>query len=195
MATELEKAGFTLEDESIEAADVVVSDRVAVTIRTVQEFISAISDGTMFSHLSNMKHQYLHPILIVQGPPEGKGVQAGNAAIFDALGELLSEFSMPVLSTLNVGETVGALSALRRQEDARGGVGQTGQTTLDPASRQLFLVQGLPNVSATLVQRLLERFGSVDGIADATPEQLTEVEGVGRVIAEGIHTVMQKRFD
>ena len=195
MATELEKAGFTLEDESIEAADVVVSDRVAITIRTVQEFISAISDGTMFSHLSNMKHQYPHPILIVQGPPEGKGVQAGNAAIFDALGELLSEFSMPVLSTLNVGETVEALSALRRQEDARGGTGRTGQTTLDPASRQIFLVQGLPNVSATLAQRLLERFGSVDGIADATPEQLTEVEGVGRVIAEGIHTVMQKRFD
>ncbi|HIH00761.1 TPA: hypothetical protein HA259_01530, partial [Thermoplasmata archaeon] len=62
------------------------------------------------------------------------------------------------------------------------------------ASRQLFLVQGLPNVSATLAQRLLERFGSVKGIADATPDELMEVEGVGRVIAEGIHTIMRKRF-
>ena len=194
-AAGLEKGGFILEDESIETADVVVSDRVAVTIRTVQEFICAISDGTMFSHLNNMKRQYRHPILIVQGPPEGKGVQAGNAAIYDALGALLSEFHMPVLSTLNVDETVEALSVLRRQEDARGGVGRTEQTTLDPANRPLFLVQGLSNVSATLAHRLLERFGSVDGIADATPDQLTEVEGVGRVIAEGINTVMRKRFD
>ncbi len=195
IATGLEKAGFALEERDIETADVVVSDRVAVTIRTVQEFIRAISDETMFSHLSKMKRQYPRPILIVQGPPEGKGVQAGNAAIFDALGELLSEFRMPVLSSLSVGETVEALSALRRQEEARGGVERTGQMTLDPAGRQLFLVQGLPNVSATLAQRLLERFGSAKGIAEATPEQLMEVEGVGRVIAEGVHSVTQKRFD
>ena len=63
-----------------------------------------------------------------------------------------------------------------------------------PDGRQLFLVQGLPNVSATLAQRLLERFGSVKGIADASPEQLMEVEGVGRVIAQGIHTVMRRKF-
>ena len=68
------------------------------------------------------------------------------------------------------------------------------QTTLDHEGRQLFLVQGLPNVSATLAQRLLKRFGSVKGIADATPEQLMEVDGVGRVIAQGIHTVMRRRF-
>ncbi|MCJ2532616.1 MAG: DEAD/DEAH box helicase family protein [Candidatus Thermoplasmatota archaeon] len=194
-AAGLEKRGFLLEDDNIETADVVVSDRVAVTIRTVQEFICAISDGTMFSHLNDMKRKYQHPVLIVQGPPEGKGVQAGNAAIYDALGTLLSEFRMPVLSTLNVNETVGTLSILRSQEEARGGTGRTSQTTLDRPNRPIFLVQGLPNVSATLAQRLLDRFGSVDGIADATPDQLTEVEGVGRVIAEGIHTVMQKRFD
>jgi ERCC4-related helicase/ERCC4-type nuclease len=195
MASELEKAGFALESLVTEAADVVISDRVAVTIRTVQEFIRAISDGTMLSCLGKMRHQYLHPILIVQGPPEGKGVQAGNAAIFDALGSLLSEFHMPILSTMNVDETVEALSALHRQEHSRGAARRTGQTTLDPADRQLFMVQGLPNVSATLAQRLLERFGSVKGIADATPEQLMEVEGVGRVIAEGIHMVMRRKFD
>lgn len=195
VAAELEKAGFNLEDEDMEVADVVVSNRVAVTIRTVQEFIRAISDGTMFSHLGEMNRRYRKPILIVQGPSEGKGAQAVNAAIFNALDGLLSEFGMPVLSTLNAGETVEALSALHRQEDVHGGVGREGQTTLGPSDGQLFLVQGLPNVSATLAQRLLERFGGVDGIADATPEQLTEVEGVGRVIAEGIHTVKRKRFD
>jgi Fanconi anemia group M protein len=58
----------------------------------------------------------------------------------------------------------------------------------------MFLVQGLPNVSATLAQRLLERFGSVKGIADASIEELMAVDGIGRVIAEGIHTVMSKKY-
>lgn len=190
----LDEAGVAASSDDLECADVVISDRVAVTIRTVQEFIADMADGSLFSHLGKMKHQYLHPILIVQGPPEGAGVQAGNAAIYDALGSLLSEFRMPILSTTTTDETVKALLAILRQEEARGRPGHTVQTTLDPASRQLFLVQGLPNVSATLAQRLLERFGSVKGIAEATPQQLMEVDGVGRVIAEGIHTVMVKRF-
>lgn len=195
LAEALGKAGFIPTQEDLECADVAISDRVAVTIRTVQEFIAEMSDGSILSQLGKMKHQYLHPILIVQGPPEGKGVQAGNAAVYDALGSLLSEFRMSILSTLSAEETVEVLSSLRRQEEARGAARRAGQATLDTASRQLFLVQGLPNVSATLAQRLLGRFGSVKAIAEATPEQLMEVEGVGRVIAEGIHTVMQKRFD
>ena len=187
-------AGFVPVPEDLECADIVISDRVAVTLRTVQEFIEEMGEGSILSSLGKMRHRYLHPILIVQGPAEGRGVQAGNAAIYDALGALLSELRISVLSTVDERETVEVLSSLSRQEEARGTTQRTGQTTLDPASRQLFLVQGLPNVSATLAQRLLERFGSVKGIADATPDELMEVEGVGRVIAEGIHTIMRKRF-
>ena len=191
----LAEAGFCLNAIKLEFADIVVSDRVAVAIRSVQEFIEDMSDGSLFSSLAKMKHQFLHPILIVQGPPEGKGVEAGNAAVYDALGSLLSEFRMPMLSTINTSETVAALRALYKQEAGRSAGGARNlQTTLDPDGRQLFLVQGLPNVSATLAQRLLERFGSVKGIADASPEQLMEVEGVGRVIAQGIHTVMRRKF-
>ena len=190
----LVRVGFVPVPEELECADIVVSDRVAVTVRTVREFIEEMDEGDILSRLGKMRHQYLHPILIVQGPAEGRGTQAGNAAIYDALGALLSEFRISVLSTVDEDETVEVLSSLSRQEGAKGTARRTGQTTLDPASRQLFLVQGLPNVSATLAQRLLERFGSVKGIAEATPDQLMEVDGVGRVIAEGIHTVMQKRF-
>ncbi|UCE91676.1 MAG: DEAD/DEAH box helicase family protein [Methanobacteriota archaeon] len=196
--TELEErlrgAGLDLRTEDIESADVVVSDRVAIAVRTVGEFISGISDGSMLSTLSKMRHQYLHPILIVQGPSEGKGVEEGNAVVFDVLGGLLSDYRMPMLSTTDADETATAVSSLLRQERARRGDSRTAQTKLDDDSRQLFLVQGLPNVSATLAQRLLERFGSVKAIADATLEELMEVDGVGRVIAEGIHTVMRRKF-
>ncbi len=191
----IQAAGFSVGVDDLECADVVVSDRIGVTVRTVQEFISGMSDGALLAVLAKMKHQFLHPILIVEGPPEGRGVEAGNAAVYDALGAILSEFRMPVLSTIGTSETVAALKALDRQESERGSVHKPVQTTLDGSGRQLFLIQGLPNVSATLAQRLLERFGSVKDIANASPEQLMEVEGVGRVIAEGIHTVMRRRFE
>ncbi len=191
----LGEMGFETDAKELELADVVVSSRVAVAVRTVEEFIRGISDGSVQSSLAKMKHEYLHPILIVQGAPEGEGVQAGNAAVYDALSSILAEYHMPILSTGNADETAAAIRALRRQEETREAKDRKGmQTTLDVSSRQMFLVQGLPNVSATLAQRLLKRFGSVKGIADADVEELMQVDGIGRVIAEGIHTVLRKDF-
>lgn len=195
LQTALAELGFGTDVIEMEDADVVVSKRVAIAVRTVDQFIDGISDSSILTSLARLKHEYLHPILIVQGAPEGEGVQAGNAAVYDALSSLLSEFHMPILSTSNPSETANAIRALYRQEEAKSEKpGKPVQTTLDVASRQMFLVQGLPNVSATLAQRLLERFGSVKGIADANVEELMQVDGIGRVIAEGIHTVLRKRF-
>jgi ERCC4-type nuclease len=181
--------------KDLESADIVVSKRVAVAFRTVDQFIEGISDGSVMATLAKLKHEYLHPILIVQGEPEGEGNQASNSAVYDALSALLSEYHMPVLPTGNADETASAIQSLFRQEIAKQSKEKKGvQTTLDVASRQMFLVQGLPNVSATLAQRLLERFGSVKGIADANVEELMKVDGIGRVIAEGIHTVLRRKF-
>jgi Fanconi anemia group M protein len=191
----LADAGVQLVERDLESADIVVSPRVAVAIRTVDQFIDEISDGSMFSTLGKLKHAYLHPILIVQGEPEGEGVQAGNAAVYDALSSLLAEYHMAILSTRNPPETAAQVVSLLKQEIAKQEGGQKSvQTTLDVSTRQRFLVQGLPNVSATLAQRLLERFGSVKGIADADVEELMRVEGIGKVIAEGIHTVLRKKY-
>ena len=189
----LAATGIGTEIKEVESADILVSTRVAIAFRTVEEFINDISDGSILSQLAKMKHAYLHPILIVQGKAEGEGVQAGNAAVYDALSSLLAEFHMPILSTSDAAETASAVRSLFRQEESkRQGAGL--QTTLDLSSRQMFLVQGLPNVSATLAQRLLERFGSVKGIADADVDELMKVDGIGRVIAEGIHAVLRKKF-
>jgi Fanconi anemia group M protein len=195
LQTSLAELGYSTDVRDLENADVVVSNRVAVAVRTVDQFIDGISDGSILASLAKMKHEYLHPILIVQGAPEGDGGQAGNAAVYDALSAILSEFHMPVLSTNNANETASAIRSLEKQEMAKHAKdGRTMQTTLDVPSRQMFLVQGLPNVSATLAQRLLEKFGSVKGIADANVEELMQVDGIGKVIAEGINTVLRKRF-
>jgi Fanconi anemia group M protein len=190
----LREMGFSPAEEDLESADIVVSKRVAVAVRTVDEFIKGISDGSVLTTLAKLKHEYLHPILIVQGKPEGEGVQAGNAAVYDALSSVLAEYHMPILSTDGPADTASAVRSLFRQEEAKEQSGKSVQTTLDVSSRQMFLVQGLPNVSATLAERLLHRFGSVKGIADADVEELMQVDGIGRVIAEGIHTVLRKRF-
>ena len=194
LAAALAGEGFALREEELEAADIVVSGRVAVAFRTVEGFIGQVNDGSMIAALTKLKHSFAHPVLIVQGEAEGRGSQEGNSAVYDYLSSLLSELRMTVLSTNDAAQTASAVASMHRQEAAKGRAGKGTQTTLDLASRQMFLVQGLPNVSATLADRLLRRFGSVKGVADASVEDLMGVEGIGRVIAEGIHTTMRKRY-
>ncbi len=45
---------------------------------------------------------------------------------------------------------------------------------------------GLDNVGTVTAKDLAVRFGSIDGLSTATAEQLTEIDGVGDVVAEGI---------
>ena len=45
---------------------------------------------------------------------------------------------------------------------------------------------GLDNVGTVTAKDLAERFGSIDELSRATAEQLTDIDGVGDVVAEGI---------
>jgi Fanconi anemia group M protein len=190
----LSDEGFGLEASSSDIADVVVSRRQAIAVRTVDEFISQVADESLAPALSKLRHSYIHPILIVQGEPEGRGFKEGNAVLYDYLSGLLSDMRITVLSTSGPAQTASAIASLHRQEESMGKTGGR-QTTLDGPSRQMFLVQGLPNVSATLADRLLRRFGSIKGIADASVEQLMQVEGIGKVIAEGIHMTLRRTYE
>ena len=58
-------------------------------------------------------------------------------------------------------------------------------------SKQLYLLQGLPQVGPMLAKRLIEHFRSVSRIMSASIQELTEVEGIGRVSAEKIRRVLE----
>lgn len=57
-------------------------------------------------------------------------------------------------------------------------------------SKQLYLLQGLPQVGPMLANRLIEHFKSVSKIMNASIGELTEVEGIGMVSAEKIREVL-----
>lgn len=60
--------------------------------------------------------------------------------------------------------------------------------------RQIHFLCGIPGVEEVLAQRLLEKFGTVKDIANATVEQIQKVEGVGQKKAHAIMEVMTYGF-
>ena len=58
--------------------------------------------------------------------------------------------------------------------------------------RQLFLLQGLPNVGPILAKALLLHFGNIRAVMSATEQQLTKVAGVGNKKAKEIISILTR---
>jgi DNA ligase (NAD+) len=50
---------------------------------------------------------------------------------------------------------------------------------------------GIPHVGETVADLLAQEFGSIDALARASPERLSQVDGIGPVLAENVHRFFQ----
>ena len=53
------------------------------------------------------------------------------------------------------------------------------------------ILDDCPGVSENRKQLLLRAFGSLERLRRATPEQMSEVEGIGQKLAEDVHRFLQ----
>jgi DNA excision repair protein ERCC-4 len=62
-------------------------------------------------------------------------------------------------------------------------------------SRQLYILQGLPQVGPTLARRLLDHFGSISKMIVASFDELMKVEGIGKESAKKIRNVLDAEWN
>ena len=61
-------------------------------------------------------------------------------------------------------------------------------------SKQLYLLQGLPQVGPMLAKRLIKHFRSVANVMNASIKELSEVEGIGEISAKRIREVLNSEY-
>ncbi|MCK4432780.1 MAG: DEAD/DEAH box helicase, partial [Methanomicrobia archaeon] len=66
---------------------------------------------------------------------------------------------------------------------------------MDMKENQRYIIEGLPHVSATLAERLLNYFGSVKNVFTASKEELMKVKGIGEKTAEEIIRVIEEGYE
>ena len=54
---------------------------------------------------------------------------------------------------------------------------------------------GFPGVNTTLAKRLLQQFGSIINLANASIEELAEVHGIGKTKAQTIREVLDAQYE
>jgi Fanconi anemia group M protein len=85
--------------------------------------------------------------------------------------------------------------AHREQKEGEKAIAIRGEKPAKTISEhQQFLVEGLPSVSAVLAKRLLQHFGSIRSLANASEEDLCKVQGIGKSIAADILKILNAEY-
>ena len=104
---------------------------------------------------------------------------------------------MPIIPTEDEEDTAQMLYTIakREQEENNRVVALRGERKPElMKEKQRFIVESLPNVSAILADRLLEKFGSVEDVMTATQKKLEEIEGIGSKKAGNIRKVIRGKY-
>lgn len=188
----LKELGVEIEVKTLDVGDYVVSEEVAIERKSANDFIQSIIDGRLFEQMKRLTEAYRRPILIIEGQLYGIRNVHPNA-IRGALAAVALDWGVPILFAQDAKETANYiyLIARREQEEKKKEVALRGEKkALTLAERQRLIVEGLPNVSATLAKRLLKHFGSVERVFTAKESELMEVEGIGELKAREIRKVI-----
>ena len=185
--------------ETLAVGDYVLSDRVVVERKTVEDFLETLTGGdrSMFEQVGDAARNYGRPIVVVEGEGLYDRRNIHPKAIHGAVASLAVDFGASVMQTAGEDETADLLSVLatreQRESDRSVSVhGEKQSRTL--AEQQEYVVASIAEVGPVTARSLLEELGSVEAVMTADREALMTAEGVGEVTAERIREVVSSSY-
>lgn len=180
----------------LETGDYLLGDRVVVEYKTVPDFVDSIVDGRLLAQLRSLRG-YPRPVILIEGEEDLFAMRKVHPnAILGMLATIAVSYNIPVLFTRNAPESAALLALIARKE-AEAGHGDSPARSAKPVNETELLeyvVGGLPGVGARLAKRLLTRFSSIHGLANASEEELAAVEKIGKKKAKAIHDLFRRAY-
>ncbi len=174
------------------------SKALLVERKTVLDLANSIRDNRLWDQARRLveaaKADGVRPVIILEGwlGLIEKRTKWNIAAVLRALDELVLDWGIAVIPTHNKQATASWLAAKARS------LGKTEEKRIlrlrvekkppSMAERILYVVEGL--AGPTLARRLLERFGSIRRLANASLQELMGVRGIGEKRAKEIYMLL-----
>ena len=193
----LSQKDIIVEPQQLDVGDYIISSRIGVERKTVDDFLNSLIEGKLFVQMKNLRTTYSRPLLLVEGDGILTKRNISHNAIFGSFVSIIVDFGIPIISTHTPQETADFLAVMAHREQKEGdkAIAIRGEKTAKTISEhQQFLVEGLPNISAVLAQRLLQHFGSIRSLANASEDDLCQIQGIGKNIAADILKILNAEY-
>jgi len=191
------KKNVYIEPGQLDVGDYILSSRIGVERKNVDDFLDSLITGKLFKQLSMLRNTYSRPVLILEGENVLTRRNISHNAIFGSLSSITIDFGIPVITTRDENETADLLRVMAKREqkkDEKNVIIRGEKPQMSIREQQQYLIEGLPNISAVLAKRLLGHFGNIKDIANASVEELKEVKGIGTQIAEEIVKLLNTEY-
>jgi len=177
---------FQVTVSRLKVGDYLVDGRFLFERKTLTDLVAAIIDGRLFKQALRLAGTPLRPVMILEGTSRDFADSGMRwESVQGALVTVALFCGIPLLRTRTPGETVRTMlfAARQAQTCANGALPRHGWRPKGKQARQLYILQGLPNIGPERARRLLARFNCVGAVMSARTEDLCSVSGIGRKLA------------
>ncbi|AZZ99340.1 ERCC4 domain-containing protein [Pseudoalteromonas sp. R3] len=179
--------------QRLTVGDYLIDDWLIIERKQLRDLLISIIDGRLFSQAQRLSDSGFQPLLIIEGnAADIRNCTMDRRAVLGALASIGLIYAITTLRTHNQQETVKLMQfAAQQQRRLNSDVLQRkGFRPKTYMRKQLYLLQGLPNVGPKLAKRLPHHFGSIEAVFNATQSQLMAVDGIGADTAKAIRTIL-----
>lgn len=193
----LAKMGAEVEEQQLAVGDYILSERMAVERKRATDFLDSIVKKRLFDQIGRLAAAYSKPVLIIEG--EGLFFQEHECQ-GDLRGYGFNHSRLWLLCCDHKGRGGDSEHSLRhgRQgavEDEKGGGSQRKQTIPFNEGEAAVCHRGASIHFCGVCKKLLDYFGSVKRVINATEKELCEVDGIGKKKAKLIKEVIERKWE
>ena len=195
----LEKAeNTTVTKAHLPLGDYLVNDGLLIERKTLKDLVASIKTGRLFTQMFNLARSGKRCALLLEGTTidlAGSGMR--REAIQGALIHITLQLEIPILRSKDTEESAKIIRYVAQQLDQlhpkKATVKRYRPSGLKKKQKkQLYVLQGLPGIGAERAKALLDKFGSVENIVNATEKELQTVPGIGKNTAQQIRWVLEE---
>lgn len=173
------KLNFEIEFQELKVADYIVKN-VAIERKTVQDFLSSMINKRLVKQLEELQ-QYEKKLLIIEGIEEqelysdqSEGINSN--AIRGFLLSIVLKHKVPIIFTKNEEDTAKFIYVLSKKQEKEMSL-VSKKKALTKKEQLQFIVEGFPGIGPKTARKLLEEFGSIKNIINASGEELKKALG------------------
>lgn len=182
--------------QAMAVGDYQVSDEVVIERKTAKDFVDSIVDKRLFKQARSLMEEFKRPLIILEGDDLYNGMINPNA-IRGSIASIALDFGISIIPTRNAQDTAAMIKriAIKEQSGEKTPIQiRTDKKPVNLWEQQLFIIESLPNIGPVNAKNLLEHFGTVANIINASESQLQEVEGIGKKTAANIRKVVDSKY-
>jgi len=188
--------GISVRTAQLVSADYLVSGKVGVELKKVADFVNSIVDGRLLGQVKDLKNNFDKAVVIIEGEEDIYSVRNVHAnAIRGMLASIVLDFSVPVLYTKNPRDTAALLAVMaKREQDSSRDFSYHERKPRSMKEQQEFIISAFPGIGPLMARNLLNYFGSIKNVVNASKSELVVLEGIGEKTADKLVEMFEEKY-